>query len=156
MISMCFEVPGPASPGSVTWERVRGRDAASLTDTDLRYRLFLVHVEFTVDGVEVIWKGRWITLVDLCLGLTGVVSQVKAGAPSAFGYTEHEEVIHVVPEGGRVVLTSSMKSWRVDADAGELVAACTRFVDTAYARLVAEHPDLTRNAVMRRFAPGWN
>ncbi|MFC5266706.1 hypothetical protein ACFPJ1_31710 [Kribbella qitaiheensis] len=122
-----------------------------LTETDLCYKYFAVAMEFDVDGVDVVRKGRFVTLVDMALGIQYAGRRISAGEDASIGFTEHEEVIHFRRgTGDEIVATSSVRSVVAVVDGAELVGAFGMFVRDAYLRLVAECPGLVANPTVRR------
>ncbi|MFI2661849.1 hypothetical protein [Micromonospora carbonacea] len=152
MIQLSFSLPVVGSPWLKTWDDVKGIDPAAIGEMDLRYKYFGVNFELTVGDVEIIPKGRFVTLVDLALSLSVVVERVSSGQDAAFGFTESEEVVHLRLNGDSVLVSSSKSSARALVDRKNLVDEIDKLIRAAYSRLVAEYPELSANPVVRRFA----
>ncbi|MCF6525008.1 hypothetical protein [Streptomyces sp. JJ36] len=150
MIHLSFSLPVPGSPWRRTWEAAKQGDPAGLAEIDLRYKYFGVNVEMVVDGVEVISKTRFVTLVDLALSLSHAKKCISSGADATFGFTESEEVIHLRREGELIAMSSSKRPWRVTVERGELASALSSFLRQAHSCLTAEIPELADNLVVRQ------
>ncbi|GAA0927058.1 MULTISPECIES: hypothetical protein [Streptomyces] len=153
MIHLSFSLPEPGSPWQRTWEKAKQGDPASLAEVDLRYKYFSVNVEMVIDGVEVISKRRFVTLVDLALSLSHAKKCISSREDAAFGFTESEEVIYLQCDGDLIVVTSSKRSWQVTAERKELVSAFSGFLREAYSCLTSEIPGLVANPVLRQILP---
>ncbi|GAA0386232.1 hypothetical protein [Streptomyces luteireticuli] len=153
MIHLSFSLPESSSPWRRTWEEAKQVDPAGIAEIDLRYKHFGVNVELIVDGVEVISKRRFVTLVDLALSLSHVKRRISSGEDAAFGFTESEEVIHLCREDDLVVVTSSKRSWRVTVEPEELANSFSSFLREAHSRLISEVPGLAANPAIRQFLP---
>jgi hypothetical protein len=153
VINLSFSLPESGSPWIQTWDSAKQSDPAAITEMDLRYKYFGVKFELTVDGVEIVSKARFVTLVDLALSLTVVVDRISSGQDAAFGFTESEEVIHLFQDGDLVTVSSSSRPVQASVERGELVGAFVQFLRRAHSRLTAEVPDLFANPVIQRFSP---
>ncbi|MFD5711395.1 hypothetical protein ACFWHW_13525 [Streptomyces pharetrae] len=153
MIHLSFSLPEPGSPWLKTWDSAKQGDPAAITEMDLRYKHFGVNFELTVDGVEIVSKARFVTLVDLALSLSAVVERISSGQDAAFGFTESEEVIHLRRDDDLVAVSSSMRPVRASVERGELVGEVVQFLRSAHSRLIAEVPELSANPVVQRFSP---
>ncbi|WP_421110448.1 hypothetical protein [Streptomyces sp. NEAU-S77] len=150
MIHLSFFPPELDSPWRRTWDAVKQGDPVAISEIDLRYKCFGVNAEMVVNGVEVISKSGFVTLVDLALSLSHVRQRISSGEDAAFGFTESEEVIHLRRDGGLISLSSSAQPWQVSVEPGELADAISGFLREAHSRLVADVPDLVANPVIRR------
>ncbi|MGW0086564.1 hypothetical protein [Streptomyces sp. NPDC003393] len=154
MISLSFSLPEPDSPWHGTWEGAKQGDPAGITEMDLRYKHFGVNVEMVADGVEIISKRRFVTLVDLALSLSHAQRRILAGEDAAFGFTESEEVIYLRVDGDLASVSSSKRPWRVTVEREELAGAFSEFLREAYSRLTSEIPGLAANSVIQQLSPG--
>jgi hypothetical protein len=154
MIHLSFSLPESGSPWQRTWEGAKQDDPAGIAEIDLRYKYFGVNVEMVVDGVEVISKRRFVTLVDLALSLSHAERRISSGEDAAFGFTESEEVIHLRRDGDLIAVSSTKRPWRVTAEPEVLVDAFADFLRKAYSRLTSEIPGLVNNPVIQELSPG--
>ncbi|WND32827.1 hypothetical protein RI578_42455 (plasmid) [Streptomyces sp. BB1-1-1] len=153
MIYFSFEPPGSGSSWRDTWDKACKVSPAAISEIDLCYKYFGVHVELVVDGVEVISGQGYLTLVDLALSLRHALNRLSSGEDSAIGFTENDEVIRLRREENRVVITSSKHDWRVSADHEELVGVFAEFLREAHSCLIEFIPGLAVNPVIRGFSP---
>ncbi|MGW1012724.1 hypothetical protein [Streptomyces sp. NPDC001274] len=153
MIHLSLSLPEPGSPWRRTWEGAKQGDPARLAEIDLRYKYFGVNVEMVVDGVEVISKRRFVTLVDLALSLSRAERCISSGEDAAFSFTESEEVIHLRRDGDLIAVSSTKRPWRVAVEREELVDAFSGFLREAHSRLTSEIPGLATNPVIQKFSP---
>ncbi|MGY0057720.1 hypothetical protein ACWY4P_14355 [Streptomyces sp. LZ34] len=153
MIRLSFSLPEPGSPRRRTWEGVKQGDPAGLAEIDLRYKRFGVNVEMVVDGVEVISKRRFVTLVDLALSLSHAERCISSGEDAVFDFTESEEVIYLRRDGDLIAVTSSKRPWRVTVDREELASSFSSFLREAYSCLTSKIPGLAANPVVRQILP---
>ncbi|MFF3350548.1 hypothetical protein [Streptomyces sp. NPDC002779] len=107
---------------------VKQGDPAAITEMDLRYQYFGVKFELTVDGVKIVSKARFVTLVDLALSLSVVVERISSGQDAAFGFTERGEVIRLSRDGDLVAVSSSIRPVRASVERGELVGEFVQFL----------------------------
>ncbi|MGX2993298.1 hypothetical protein JNUCC64_03225 [Streptomyces sp. JNUCC 64] len=154
MIHLSFSPPGADSPWRKTWEAARQVGPANIAEIDLRYNYFGANVEMVIDGVEVISKRRFVTLVDLAFSLSQVVNRISVREDAAFGFTESEEVIHLRFDGDRVFVSSSKRDWRIPVEPGEVVDGFAVFLREVYSCLTSEIPGLGENPVIRKILPG--
>lgn len=155
MIHLSFSLPEPRSPWRRTWEGAKQADPAGIAEVDLRYKYFGVNVEMVVDGVEVISKRRFVTLVDLALSISQAERRISSGEDAAFSFTESEEVIHLRRDGALIAVSSTKRPWRVTVEQEELVDAFAAFLREAHLRLTSEIPGLATNPVIQQFSPKW-
>ena len=150
MIILSFAFPEAGSPWLKTWEHARTKDVSSLGETELRYKYFAVRPELVVDGVDLVSKDSFVTLVDMALSLAFAAKRIAAGEDAVLGFTETSDVIRFIWEGELVRIKSSENDVNAVAAGGELSAEMKRFVRAAYSRLVAEIPGLSVNPVLDR------
>ncbi|SEH03951.1 hypothetical protein SAMN05444920_14921 [Nonomuraea solani] len=153
MIHLSFSLPESDSPWLRTWERAKQGDPVDLPEIDLRYKYFGVNVEMVIDGVEVISKRRFVTLVDLALSLSHAKRRLLSGEDVAFGFTESEEVIRLRCDGDLIAVTSSKHPWRVAVEREELASAFSDFLREVHYYLTSEIPGLAANSVIRKILP---
>ena len=153
MIYLSFSLPEPGSSWWRTWEGAKQHDPAGLAEIDLRYKYFGANVEMVVDGVEIISKRRFVTLVDLAISLSRAERRSSAGGDAAFGFTESEEVIHLRRDGNLIAVTSSRHPWRVTVEREELTSAFSDFLREAHSRLTSEIPGLVASPVIQQVLP---
>ncbi|MFI9157523.1 hypothetical protein [Kitasatospora aureofaciens] len=154
MIKLSFSVPEPASPWRRTWEAAVQGDPAAIPEIDLRYKCFAVNVELVVNGVEIISKRRFVTLVDLALSLCAVSERISRGEDASFGFTESEDVIAVRRVGEMVSISSSKRQEQATTPSDELLSELSGFIQAAYSKLVGEIPRLAENPVIQRIEMG--
>ncbi|WNM35440.1 hypothetical protein RKE30_36310 [Streptomyces sp. Li-HN-5-11] len=154
MIHLSFSLPEPTSPWRRTWDGAKQGDPAGIAEIDLRYKYFGVNVEMVMGDVEIISKGRFVTLVDLALSLRAVVERIYHGEDAAFGFTESDEVIRFRQAGERILVTSSKNPGEASVTREELLEKLSEFLQSAHSRLVEEIPELGENPVVRGIASG--
>lgn len=147
---MSISLPDPGSPWLRTWDDARGKDPATLSETDLRYKYFGVSFRLAVGGIEIVPKGRVVTLVDLMFSLSFVVERISSGEDGAFGFTENDDVIRLRQEGDSVIVSSSKGSAEGSVNREEFLAEAVRFLSECFSRLVAEVPELSINPTIQR------
>ncbi|MFJ9552414.1 hypothetical protein ACIRPH_01270 [Nocardiopsis sp. NPDC101807] len=151
MIQLSFTPPEKSSPWSKTWDSVTWDDPAAISEIDLRYKYFGVNFEMVVDDVEIVSKKRFVTLVDLALSLSGVMKRISSGEDAAFGFTESDEVIHLICDGNLISVTSSKSLVQASVGRKELLDEFSRFLREVHYRLVLNIPGLSKNPVIWRF-----
>ncbi|MEU9131812.1 hypothetical protein AB0D08_27495 [Kitasatospora sp. NPDC048540] len=149
MIHLSFSLPESASPWRRTWDGAKQGDPAGIAEIDLRYKYFGVNVEMIVEGVEIISKRRFVTLVDLALSLSGVIERISRGEDAAFGFTESDEVIRLRQAGESISVSSSKKQEQASVARDEILAELSEFLRSAHSRLIEEVPELRENPVIR-------
>ncbi len=153
MINLSFEIPAPGSPWRTTWDDRIQADPKLVGEMDLRYKLFGVNVEMTIDDIEIISKKKFVTLVDLALSISHATRRLSSGEDAAFGFTESAEVIRLHQDGDLISVSSSKHSWQVSLEREELMEALTEFLREAHSRLTEHLPELAENPVIQRFSP---
>lgn len=150
MIILSISLPDSESPWQITWDDAKVKGPATLSETDLRYKYFGVGFRLTVGDIEIIPKGRVVTLVDLVFSLSFAVERISSGQDAAFGFTESDEVIRLRQEGDSVIVSSSKSSVQGSVSREEFLGEVARFLRAAYSRLVAEVPELSVNPTIQR------
>ncbi|MFI6908812.1 hypothetical protein ACIBKY_46645 [Nonomuraea sp. NPDC050394] len=154
MINLSFYLPDPDSAWRKTWDTARQIDPAAVTEMDLRYKYFGVNFELTVDGIEIVSRKGFVTLIDLALSLSHAAQRIASGEDAAFGFTENEEVIHLRQNGDLVAMRSSKRPVQASIGREELVREILNFLRSAHSKLIAEVPALSTHAVIGRIPPG--
>lgn len=149
MIQLSFDIPAVDAPWRATWDRADSVNPATISETDLCYKYFAVHVTFVIDDIEIVSRTRWVTLVDFALSLQYALKRLVAGDDASIGFTESDEVIRLKAENSVFVVTSSKRQWRVVVGLDEVMNAFVRFIGEAYSRLVECVPGLAENPVVR-------
>ncbi|MFI7543767.1 hypothetical protein [Actinoplanes sp. NPDC049599] len=150
MVIVDFVVPDFDSVLGRSWVKALEGDAQSIQAATLQYKLFYSQVEFSIDGVKFLSKGSFVPLVDLALGMSGVVDRLAGNSDGALDFTEHDEVIRFVVSGEDVEVVSSKSPASAAAKKADTIDALTSFVERAYDSIVAFHPAISENATVAR------
>lgn len=150
MITLSISFPDLESPWLRTWDDVRGKDPATLSETDLRYKYFGVGFRLTVGGIEIVPQGQVVTLVDLMFSLSFALERISSGRDAAFDFTEYDDVIRFRQESDSVIVSSSKGSVEGSVNREEFLGEAVRFLGECFSRLVAEFPELSVNPTIQR------
>ncbi|GAA3948035.1 hypothetical protein [Actinoplanes auranticolor] len=151
MVIVDFVVPDVDSVLGRSWVKSLEGEARSIKDVTIRYKLFYSQVEFSIDGVKFLSKSSFVPLVDLGLGMSGVVDRLASDSDGALDFTEHDEVIKFVVSGQNVeVVSSKNPATTATAKKAEMIDALTSFVRRAHDSVVTFHPAMSENATVAR------
>jgi len=150
VITLSISLPDPGSPWLRTWDDVRDKDPATLSEMDLRYKYFGVDFRLAVGGIEITPQGQVVTLVDLMFSLLFALERISSGQDGAFGFTENDDVIHLRQESDSVIVSSSKGSVEGSVNREEFLGETVRFLSECFSRLVAEVPELSVNPTIQR------
>ncbi|WIM98379.1 hypothetical protein ACTOB_001978 [Actinoplanes oblitus] len=140
-----FEIPENEPALFDTWPLADQRDAGSVTDVDLYYRLFLVRARFVASGVEFISPTGTVTLFSLASSAVGSVLRLRDGLSGGLGLPESPEVIEFRPDGAEVVIRSSLLPLTAVVGRTELIACLIAFVNEAHRAIVSHWAALAEN-----------
>ncbi|GAA0474250.1 hypothetical protein Aca07nite_62460 [Actinoplanes capillaceus] len=151
MMMFDIEAPMPGDPLFASWERIAQTNPATVNETTLRYKVFLVRVSLRVGGVELITRDSYVTMVDMALSAAFAAKRIKAGKIGGLGFTEHNEVIKFEIKGDDVYVYSSDAPSVVGIAArAEVMSGLKKFASNAHSLLVEYNRELERNPVISR------
>jgi hypothetical protein len=151
MVVVDFVVPDVDSVLGRSWVKSLDRDAQSIKDVVLQYKLFYSQVEFSIDGKKFLSKSSFVPLIDLALGMSNVVDRLADKSDGALDFTEHDEVIKFVVSGESVQVDSSKNpAATATAKKADLIDAMASFVGRAYDSVVTLCPAMSENATVAR------
>lgn len=147
MLQFDFRVPSADSLLRKSWP-VGNHD--SFSATELHYKLFYAHVDFSANGVQFISPEGFVTLVDIALGAMHVAKRLSQDSDGALGFTEDDEVIRFRCSDDDVVVSSSKKDEAATIERSEVIRAFRLFAKNAHDSVVAHRPTLSENELVRR------
>jgi hypothetical protein len=151
MVIVDFVVPDVDSVLGRSWAKSLEGNPRSIKDVMLRYKFFYSQVEFSIDGVKFLSRSSFVPLVDLALGVSGVVDDLARNSDGALDFTEHDEVIKFVVSGEDVEVASSKNPAAIAAvGKADLIDALASFVRRAHDSVVNFHPGMSENATVAR------
>lgn len=118
----------------------------------LRYDCFLGDLIFIVDEVDLSARWGWVPVLDLALGLVGIVHGLgrDGNAEGVFEFTESDATITFRRDGDMVEIEASYAPRAARVSYNDLQAAAKRFAVRVLDDLVRQHPALCRNAFIVR------
>ena len=136
---------------SAKWEAEHSISPAdSISEEDLRYRLFLGDVTFEVGGCQLGTAWGWVPILDFVLGVRWIVAELKRVSSSMFEFTESEHSLRFERNAETVSVSATYAQCVGECRYSELDSSSLAFALEVANDFTRHSPEVARSEAFKK------